>query len=225
MQQSSKPQMATNAAIAAGKTRLQIEWLFPELKPMPVAQTYLTQPLNLGTHVKVFFSDTGAAALARRDWGETPFSIYGMEELVDPVQPEDDAFVLVAPTPIEVQLAEKICQQAGERPFILLNPQLQDIAVVGIGYAGRQVRERFLSTLENCYYLRPLEKGAIVRAYPSPWQVWWETTEDQYQLLAEEPERPSSERLDQILAQLSQTNQPQTGVLQRLQQFLQALNQ
>ena len=216
---------ATNAAIAAGNTRLQIEWLFPELKPMPIAQKYLAQPLELGPQVKVFFSDTGAAALARRDWGETPYGVYGMEELVEPVQPEDSAFVLVAPTPVEVELAENICQQAGDRPFIMLNPQLQDVAVVGIGYAGRQLRERFLSTLDTCYYLRPLENGAIFRTYPSPWQVWWETTQDNYQLLAEETERPSSERLDQIFAQQRQANAPKRGIFQNVQQFFKALSQ
>ncbi len=217
---------ATNAAIAAGISRLQVEWLFPELKPMPIAQQYLAQPLDLGTQVKVFFSDTGAAALARRDWGDTPYAIFGIEELVEPVQPEDTAFVLVAPTPVEVQRAEKICQQAEDRPFVLLNPKLQDVAVVGIGSAGRQLRERFLSTLESCYYLCPLQEGAILRSYPSPWQVWWETSEDQYQLLAEETERPSNERLNQILAQLDQSDQPKKmGLLQNLQQFLNALSQ
>lgn len=218
--------VATNAALAAGKTRLQIEWLFPELKPMPVAQQYLAQSLTLGDRVKVFFSNAGAAALARRDWGDTPYQIFGMEELWEPVQPEDDAFVLVAPTAVEVGRAEKMFNQVGDRPYILLNPQLQDVAVVGIGYAGRELRNRFLSRLESCYYLRPLEKGAVLRAYPSPWQVWWETSEDNYQVVAEEPERPSSEQLEQILAQLAPSTQPKTsGFFQKLQQFLKALNQ
>jgi len=42
---------------------------------------------------------------------------------------------------------------------------------VGIGYAARQLRERFLSILESCYYFRPLESAIVYRSYPSMWQV------------------------------------------------------
>jgi Domain of unknown function (DUF1995) len=84
---------ATQAALASGRHRLQIELLFPELKPLPVAQQYLNLFPELGTQFKVFFSDAGAAALARRDWGEIPYTLYGIEELLEPIQPEDEAFV------------------------------------------------------------------------------------------------------------------------------------
>jgi hypothetical protein len=216
---------ATKAALANGRYRLQIELLFPELKPLPVAQQYLSLFPELGTQFKVFFADAGAAALASRDWGEITYTLRGIEELLEPVQPEDEAFVFVAPSPVEVNLVEKICEQAGDRPCILLNPQLQDVSIVGIGYTARQLRERFLSTIETCYYLRPLEKGAIFRGYPSPWQVWWDNDDIEYQLIAEEPERPAGERLDQILAKVLPAQEKKKGLFQDLQQFLRALTQ
>jgi hypothetical protein len=217
---------ATKAALADSKTRLQIEFLFPELKPMPVAQQFLSGLPDLGNPIKVFFSDAGAAALARRDWGEGPYVLKGVNELLEPVQPQDDAFVFIAPTPVEVAEVEKICGLAGDRPCILLNPKLQDVSIVGIGYAGRQLRERFLNTLDLCYYLRPLDKGAVFRAYPSQWQVWWEGTEGNYEKVAEIAERPSGEELDRILAGiLSPTEQKKGGLLQELQKFLRALSQ
>lgn len=215
---------ATQTAIADGRHRLQIEYLFPELKPMPVAKQYLDLLPSLGKQVKVFFADAGTAALARRDWGQTPYSIHGLDELLDPVQPEDDAFIMVAPTPIEIVTVEKITEQAGTRPCIFLNPKFQDVAIIGIGYAGRQLRERFLSTLESCYCLRPMDQGAVFRAYPQPWQVWWEI-EGQYRLIGEEQERPSGEQLDQIVAKAFPAQPKKGGLLQELQKFLKALSQ
>ena len=122
---------ATKAALAAGRTQLQVEILFPELKPMPVVEQYLKLFPELGTQFKVFFADAGAAALARRDWGETSYIIKGVNEPLEPVQPEDEAFVFVAPTSVEVRTVEKICELAGDRPCILINPKLQDVSSCG----------------------------------------------------------------------------------------------
>lgn len=218
---------ATQAAIAAGVTRLQVELLFPELNPLPVAQQYLEQFTDLGAQLKVFFADAGAAALARRDWPDVEYTIRGVNELLEPIQPEDRAFVLVAPTAVEVGQVEKLAQLAGDRPFILLNPQLQDVAIVGIGYAGRQLRQRFLSTIETCYYLRPLSEGVVLRAFPGAWQVWQEVEEGNFQPLAEVEEKPNSETLERLFAPTPSTSgrSGPPGLLKQLQQFLQALSQ
>jgi hypothetical protein len=216
---------STKAALAAGRTQLQVEILFPELKPMPVVEQYLKLFPELGTRFKVFFADAGAAALARRDWGETSYIIKGVNEPLEPVQPEDEAFVFVAPTSVEVGTVEKICGLAGDRPCILINPKLQDVSIVGIGYAGRQLRERFLDLLETCYYLRPIEKGAVFRAYPQRWQVWWDNADVAYQMIAEENSRPAGDRLDEILAKVLPAQAKKKGFLQEMQQMMRALTQ
>ena len=228
---------ATKTALNNGCTKLQVQLIFPEiaLQSQSIAQQFI--PLfteQLGVQPKVFFPDAGAAALARRDWGTVSFKIDDVGSprtpIEDKIQPEDEAFLLVAPSAVEVVQVEKMSNLAGDRPFILLNPQMEDIYVVGIGYAARQIRDRFLSTIESCYYLRPLETAAIMRSYPSVWQVWLKT-DDEYQLIAEESQRPAGEALDQLLAKASGTNTsgettPSTkpGLLANLQRFLNALS-
>lgn len=221
---------ATKAAIAAHQTLLQIEIAIPELKPLPVAQQYLSQLPELQGNVKVFFSDTGAAALARHQWQDIPHELRGIEELLEPVQPEDDAFVFIAPTPVEVGKVEQICNQAGERLCILLNPKLEDVSIVGIGMAGRSLRERFLNRIEPCYSFFPLEQGALIRSYPNDWQVWWapqtEEPDSEYQLVASEPSRPSGERLGEILTPMMATEQVRKpSLFGNMQQFWKALTQ
>lgn len=221
-------QEATKAALKDGHNRLQIEIILPDLNIMAVARQYLDLFTDQGEHLKVFFADAGAAALARRDWGETAFSIRGVSELLEPVQAADQAVVIIAPTPVEVTDIEKMCLTAGDRPFILLNPKLQDVAIVGIGYAGRQLRERFLNTLEPCYYLRPLAENTVLfRAYPAPWQIWRSDPTEQFQCLAEFDHRPSGEEIERCLigqtpGQFSEGGT--TSFWSRLNRFLRALS-
>ena len=219
---------ATVAAIAAGYQRLQIDLLFPELKIMPVAEQFLPAFEQFGSQLRVYFPDAGAAALARRDWGEKPFAIRGINDMKAEMLPEEQVFLFVQPSSVEVLEVEALCQQAGDRPVVLLNPKLEDVATIGIGYAGRQLRDRFLSTIEPCYYLRPLEGAALFRAYPGQWQVWQEKG-DTYELVAEEPQKPSSETLDRLLFGTADPSNaslmPRRGLLSSLQQFLRALSQ
>ncbi|MBD3882583.1 DUF1995 family protein [Phormidium tenue FACHB-886] len=220
---------ATAAAIADGYTKLQVDLLFPELKIMPVTEQFLPVFESFGSKLRVYFPDAGSAALARRDWGEKPFAIRGISDMKAEIQPEEQVFLFVEPSSVEVLEVEKLCQQAGDRPVVLLNPKLEDIAIIGIGYAGRQLRERFLNLIEPCYYLQPLEGAALRRAYPGAWQVWQEK-DGTYELIAEEEQKPSGETLDRLLfgtgeAASSAAPSPRRGFLASLQQFLRALSQ
>lgn len=220
---------STTAAIAAGYKRLQVDLVFPELKVMPVAENFLTAFEPLNHKLRVFFPDAGAAALARRNWGEKPYAIRGINDLKAEIQPEEEVILFVEPSSVEVGAVEQLCQEAIDRTVILLNPRMEDIATIGIGYAGRQLRERFLSTFESSYYLRPLEEAALLRAYPSAWQVWLEQA-GTYELIAEEPQKPIGDALEQILLRAAgdspeKTQPPRKGFLTSLQQFLRALSQ
>ncbi len=227
---------ATQSALNDGRTRLQVELIFPEiaLQAQSIALQFIPLFEQYGSRLKVFFPDTGASALARRDWGTVPFKIDDLGSSRSPIekkiQPEDAAFLVVSPTPVEVAQVEKLCNLAGDRPCVLLNPQLEDIYVVGIGYAARQLRDRFVRTIESCYYLRPLDNAAILRSYPSLWQVWLEV-DDEYQLIAEEPQKPVADALELILAKATgngdtgETAPPKKpGFLTNLQRFLNALS-
>ncbi len=232
--------VSAQAAINDSYKRLQVEIVFPELKTMPVAAQFLEPFEPLGSKLRVYFTDAGAAALARRDWGEKPFAIRGLSDLKAEIQPDEELLLFVEPSSVEVNEVEQICQQAGDRAVILLNPKMEDIVTIGIGYAGRQLRERFLKQFDTAYYLQPIPGAAILRAYPSPWQVWVEKGEDDYELAGEFPQKPNSEMLEGLLmgssAPNSQENAPEQtatssrspqrkGILSSLQQFLRALSQ
>ncbi|MCU0525622.1 MAG: DUF1995 family protein [Elainella sp. Prado103] len=225
---------ATKAALADGYTRLQIELQFPELKMLPVAQQFVPAFEEWGSHLRVYFPDAGAAALARRDWGDQPYAIRGIRDMNAEIQPDDQLILFVEPSSVEVQEVEQLCQVAQDRPVVLLNPKLEDIVTIGIGLAGRQLRERFLNLFHSCYYLQPLEKAAIFRAYPNAWQVWIAKEDGdntEYELVSETPQKPVGEQLDQILmaAAGEMPEQVQTprkkGLLSSMQQFLKALSQ
>jgi hypothetical protein len=227
--------IATAAALADGYTRLQVDFLFPELKLMPVAAEFLPVFAKYDSRMKVFFADAGAAALANRDWQDTPFKIVDIgtgraASLKSKIQAEDEIFLFISPSSVEVPQLEKLCQDIGDRPFVMLNPRLEDSGVVGIGYAARQTRQRFISTIESCYYLRPVDDTtAVFRCYPELWQVWVETN-GEYEKVAELPKKPTGDELDMIVIR----GQPQTSndgapvkkpsVFKSLQRFLKALS-
>ncbi|WP_427160297.1 DUF1995 family protein [Aliinostoc sp. HNIBRCY26] len=228
---------ATKAALADGCSRIQVELLFPELKFMPVAEQFLPVFAEYESRLKVFFADAGAAGLARRDWADKPFKILDIgtgraASIQSKIEPEDEIFLFIAPTSVEVPQLEKICEIIGDRPYIMLNPRLEDSGTVGIGYAARQTRKRFISTIEPCYYLRPVDdETAVFRCYPGLWEIWVENS-GIWSKIAELPNKPSGDEIDLILAK----GQPQTSpdstatpgkkpnMFKSLQRFIKALN-
>ncbi|VEP15390.1 conserved hypothetical protein [Hyella patelloides LEGE 07179] len=230
---------ATKNAIADGYTRVQVEFVIPEI---PLQAQYLALEFaklfeEYGSGVKVLFPDTGAAMLAKRDWGSMPFQVSDMGSRFTPIESKvadtDEVFILACPSSVEVERVEKLCNLAGDRPVVLLIPQLEDVAVVGIGLAARQLRDRFISTLYSCYYIRPIEDASILRCHPSPWQIWLEK-EKGYELGVELSSKPMGEELDRLLLKLtapeegeeSANNQrKKPGIFGDLQKFLKALSQ
>ena len=226
-------QMAALAAIADGYQRITIEIAIPELKSMALAQQFITAFTDRGNTLKVLFPDTGAAALARRDWKDINFKIDDLgssrSPVTDKIQAEDRLFIAIEPSAVEVAQVEQLCNAAGDRPVILFLPKLEDAAIVGIGYAARQLRDRFLTTLNTAYYIKPLEAAAIYRCYPGKWQVWLEENDD-YILLAERDGKPVGDELDEIL--MPTTTTPGTnnitaksgGIFASLGRFLRTLS-
>ncbi|WP_377478652.1 MAG: DUF1995 family protein [Microcoleus anatoxicus] len=231
---------ATSAALSDGKTLLQVELVFPEiaLQAQSIAAQFVPEFEEMYSGVKVLFPDTGAAALARRDWGKTEFKVTDLGSsrtpVEDKIEPEDQLFLLVNPAAVEVPQVEKLYIAAGDRPVIILNPRLEDVATIGIGYAGRQLRDRFLNKIESCYYIRALESAVLFRCYPQSWQVWLSKNDD-YELISETAQKPVGDDLDRILAKALGIADPdstapakplkKTGFMAELQRFLKALTQ
>ncbi|MDJ0590949.1 MAG: DUF1995 family protein [Pleurocapsa sp. MO_226.B13] len=229
---------ATKAAIADGYKLIQVELVIPEiaLKSEALALEFANLFADYGSGVKVMFPDTGAAALAKRNWGEQTFQVTDMGSrftaIETQISTEDEIFIVACPSSVEVDRAEKLSNLAGDRPVIFLIPQLEDVAVVGIGLAARQLRERFISKIYSSYYLRPIEGGAILRCHPSQWQVWLEK-EAGYELATELATKPMGEDLERLMIQLT-TPEAENGdrqpkkkpsLLGNLQKFLKALSQ
>jgi len=226
---------ATAAAINHGVPRILVEIVIPELKIMPVAQQFYPVFQEMGLSFRVLFPDAGAAALAKRDWDNPDFTIRGLGEVKHQGDAEDEVILIVEPSSVEVETVEALCNEAVGRFVVMLNPKLEDVATIGIGYAGRQLRERFLSTLQSGYYLRSQQDVVLLRCYPEPWQVWQETGETQYELLAELPQKPNSEVLERLLSgggdddtttgAEAARSRPRRGFLSELSSFIRALTQ
>ncbi|MGL5033527.1 MAG: DUF1995 family protein [Microcystaceae cyanobacterium] len=228
--------LASQRALDDGHRRLQVELVMPEiaLQAQPLALQFTALFKNYGLGLRVLFPDTGAAALARRDWGETSFSVSDLGSRNTPLEIKlaatDEAYLVVSPSAVEVQTVEKLCNLAGDRPVVLLIPQLEDVSIVGIGYAARQLRDRFLGTLLSAYYLRPLDEAIVLRSYPSLWQVYVEKNEE-YELIAEESQKPLGEALELLLNPVSdpgtQSRNPvkKSSIFATMNRFLRALNQ
>ena len=229
---------AAQAAIADGYKLIQVELVVPEiaLKSEALALEF-AQLFADRYQVKVMFPDTGASALAKRNWGEKPFAVTDMgsrfTSIETQIAPEDELFIVACPSAVEVERAEKLSQLAGDRPVVFLIPQLEDVAVVGIGLAARQLRDRFIKNIYTCYYLRPLEEGAILRCHPSPWQIWLER-EGGYELATELTTKPMGEDLERLMISLTSPEgedgekgkaKKKPSLLGNLQKFLKALSQ
>ncbi|MBD2175784.1 DUF1995 family protein [Pseudanabaena sp. FACHB-1998] len=211
---------ATHQAIADGASRVLADLRFPELKVSPIAYEFAASFNKIyGKEWQAIFADAGAAALAKREWADLEVSVRGVNEGRRAIREEDKAFLIVEPTSVEVEQVEKLVQLAGDRPFVMLNPRLEN-SEVGLGLAARQMRDRFLSTFETAYYIKPLELGALWRSYPQSWQVW-EQMEAGMKQLAEVPQRPSSDDIDRLFRQ--KTGKQSGSFLGRLQQFFNAL--
>lgn len=229
---------ATKRAIADGYRRVQIEFVIPEiaLQAQFLALEFANLFTEYGSGIKVMFPDTGAAMLAKRNWKEVPFRVTDMGSRFTPVETQidesDEIFILACPSSVEVERVEKLCNLAGDRPVVLLIPQLEDVAVVGIGLAARQLRDRFISTLYSCYYIRPLDGAYLLRSHPSDWQIWLEKDEE-HSLATEVPNKPMGEDLERLLLQLTTpeteeevtSQRKKSGIFGNLQKFLKALSQ
>lgn len=229
---------ATKAAIADGYKLIQVELVIPEiaLQSEALALEFANLFEDYGSGVKIMFPDSGASALAKRNWGEQTFKVTDMGSRFTPIEtqisPEDEIFVVVCPSSVEVERAEKLSKLAGDRPVVFLIPQLEDVAIVGIGLAARQLRERFINNIYSSYYLRPIEGGTILRCHPSRWQIWLEK-ESGYELATELSTKPMGEDLERLMMQLTtsegegdrQQTRKKPGLLSNLQKFLKALSQ
>ena len=213
---------ATVTAIDAGYTRLIVDIRFAELKPMSIARDFVLEFIKLyGQSWQALFADAGAAAQAKNQWSDLDVSMRGVNEGRAAIRPEDRAFLLVAPSSIEVDRVEKLLELAGDRPFLMLNPRLEN-SEIGLGLSARKIRDRLINTFEICYYIQPLSEGtALWRCHPQPWQVW-QPDGGAMKMIVESAERPMGDELNRTIGKATGK---QASFLSSLQGFFDALKQ
>jgi hypothetical protein len=186
-------------AAKAGKFRQEIALRSPGLDILDVVR-YVAESLAEDPEYPplILYPDAGAAALARKRLGEVncTYPIQGINQRMVDFEAYG-AVLLVEISMVEVEALEKLADACGARPYIILNSRLGEGGAVGIGLVGRQLRSRFLSTLETVFHLQPVEGGAIYRSYPANWQVWKENAQEAegYSLVSERGSRPTAEEL------------------------------
>lgn len=213
---------AVQAALEAGYKRLQVEIMAPDLKPDVLAYPFhqvFDAPFGFA------FADAGAAALAQYRWEQPSWTVCGIREAQQ--VPNTVPLIFPMPTLVEIEAVEALCDRRNRNvstdkstdvPVLVINPQLQDTGTAGVGLSGRRLRERFISTLEPCYFLQSLGTGALFRSFPHPWTVWELTAVGQYEIIATLDSKPSGEKLAQLFAA-----DEQDSILSGLKRFIRAL--
>lgn len=172
---------------------------------------------NMCENVAVLLPDAGAAALARRDWGENggrvPEGVVltGMDRWV---KGEDvDGVFIVAPRASEVEDLEAGVAQAGDVPTIVVNPDLVDMGVTGLSLNARTLRERVIDAFETTYFLRVYGWGVLLRSYPGEWGVWVddEAEASGFRCLRTFATRPNNEEIEELLDEDSDDGAPKAS--------------
>jgi hypothetical protein len=171
----------------------------------------LTEPWN-GDKVRVYFPDEGNAALARRDWrlhgpdalipACVEFSSLGGIQTAD--TSKDVVVIYFCPRAAECEYLEETLYKYEEsgnlKMSILVNPLLVDMGVTGFGMVARRLRERLLDGLQNTYYLRTLQWGALTRSWPRDFTVWQddEAEDGGYRMIKQLERLPSNPEVEDI---------------------------
>ena len=165
-----------------------------------------------GDTVRIYFPDEGNAALARRDWKSNgpdalvppcvEFSSLGGIQIAD--TSKDVIVLYFCPKASEANFVEEtLCKyedQGYVRLSVFINPLLVDMGVTGFGMAGRMLRERLIDRIQNAYYLRTLQWGALTRAWPRDFTVWQddESAEGGYRMIKQLERLPSNPEVEDI---------------------------
>jgi hypothetical protein len=189
-----------------------------------------------GPLCRVYFPDEGNAALARRDWiGENAkvpscvqFSSCGGVQNHDVSR--DELVFFFCPRASESDSVEEILQrheEQGVRLTVFVNPNLVDMGVTGFGLAGRRLRERLLDGLQQTYYLRTLQWGALTRQWPRAFSVWQEDENEDggYRLIKTLDRLPSNPEVEDIydIENGNLEAREGGGVLDQLGDFMQGM--
>ena len=188
-----------DALAAAQSRRLSASLLFENLRLLPVALRLGVALNDAGMEPTLLWPDAGGAALARREAPELKEAIKDFNQWsADPNAGErTNLIVAIAPQPSDYDAFQEICE-AHAGMVLMLNGRLED-AAVGIGSVARERRRGFVASWTACYWLQPVDAGALMRIHPDDWRVFRQDP-DGYRLAGTLTTRPDSEALAELLS-------------------------
>ncbi len=179
------------------ENRISVNLFFEGLK-LPPLIIRLSQSLGQKDLTSVItFSDIGSAALAKRDFPQFNDRIFTYKELLSKNLDLDDKIILaVSPQPYDYELFEELCSQLSQQ-IIMINGRLEETSI-GVGYVGRERRINFIRSWRRVFWIQPLTKGAIFKAYPGDWQIFKYTPKG-YKFCSSVNNKPDVDTINKLL--------------------------
>ncbi len=149
---------------------------------------------KINKNIYITYSDPGAVALAQRDYSNIKDNIYTFKGFNESQYIEDNESVLISilPQTYDFDSFEPMCDKFKGLHYSL-NPKFED-ANIGIGSVIRERRKYFVSTWQNIYFLQPINKGALMHAYPNNWFLYKEINK-KYLFIKEFDNKPDNETI------------------------------
>ena len=184
---------AVKSKFNSNQTRFTIQFIFEGLKFNNIGKKLYDILSNQGK-AYITFSDTGAAALAKRDYSNLKDNIYTFKSFTDSknISDSDSFLISIQPQPYDFDSFEPMTELFKGK-HISINPKFED-KNIGIGSVIRERRKTFVKTWNNIYYLQPLNKGALMHVAPKNWELFKEKN-DKYYFVKEFQQKPDNETL------------------------------
>tara|TARA_B100000965_G_scaffold405597_1_gene440301 strand:- start:2838 stop:3461 length:624 start_codon:yes stop_codon:yes gene_type:complete len=152
------------------KSFLSISLKFEGLRINPIIFRLSNKLSKIKFDNILLWADAGGAALAKRDYPELSNKIFTFKEYLDSSKHLNSILLVCSPQPYDIEMFEDVCSH-GDSTVIMINGKLED-PIVGIGSVGRDMRKRFADKWKTIYYIQPLSMGALLRKYPSNWELF-----------------------------------------------------
>lgn len=191
--------MALEAIEAALHDQSCLRWSvtlkFEGLRLMPLAIRMTNSLRAKSLEPLLVWPDAGAAALAKRDAPELANDVRSIRDLLK-TDDDDQHQRLMLAAGVQMSDYQDFCDLCEKHTgnVVMLNGRLED-AAVGIGSVARARRKGFLASWKQAYWLEPLQRGALMRAYPDDWELF-RADADGFRFATGFEERPDSETID-----------------------------
>ena len=184
---------ATLANVYSDENRFTIEFKFEGIKFNNIC-IRLYKLLSKNNNTFITYGDTGAAALAQRDFYEIKEKIYTFKSFTDSTQINniDSVLISMLPQPYDFDSFEPMCENFKGKHYSI-NPKFED-SNIGIGNVIRERRKNFVKTWNNIYYLQPLNKSALMHISPNNWSLFKEIN-SKYIFVKDFEKKPDNETI------------------------------